>query len=183
MAPLLGRHFKVITDQKSVSFIFDNAKKSKIKNKICRWRVGLSQFKFSIVYRPGTENAAADTFYRISALTHTLEDLCNLHAQLCHPGITRLYHFTKARNLPFSLEQIKSVTESCTACQYLKPKFINSNQRTLVKAMLPFQWLNIDFKGPFPTSVYGNKYLLTIIDEFSVFLSLSPAGIWQAKPS
>ena len=45
------------------------------------------------------------------------------------------YHFTRPRNLPFSIEQIKSVTELCTSCQYLNPKFINSNQRTLVKAM------------------------------------------------
>ena len=35
--------------------------------------------------------------------------------------------------------------------------------------MLPFQKLNIDFKGPLLMSVYGNKYLLTIIDEFSRF--------------
>lgn len=34
---LLGKHFTVITDQKSISFMFDNTRKSKIKNdKICR---------------------------------------------------------------------------------------------------------------------------------------------------
>lgn len=80
---LLGKHFTVITDQKSISFMFDNTRKSKIKNdKICRWRIELSQFKFSIVYRPGRENIVADTFSRISALTYSLQDLRDLHCKL-----------------------------------------------------------------------------------------------------
>ena len=47
---LLGRHFKIITDQKSISYMYDNKHKSKIKNdNISRWRVELSQYKFDIV--------------------------------------------------------------------------------------------------------------------------------------
>ena len=54
---LISQKFKLITDQKSISFMFDNHKKSKIKNvKISRWRVELSQYKFDIQYRPGKEN-------------------------------------------------------------------------------------------------------------------------------
>lgn len=45
---------------------------------------------------------------------------------------------------------------------YLKPKFLRT-QGTLI------QRLNIDFKGPLPTSQKGNRYLLTIIDEYSRF--------------
>ena len=65
---LLGRQFKIITDQKSISYMYDNKRKSKIKNdKIARWRVELSQFKFDIVYRPGKENVAADNAWLKSA--------------------------------------------------------------------------------------------------------------------
>ena len=40
---LVGRKFKLITDQKSISFMFDNKRKSKIKStKIARWRVELA---------------------------------------------------------------------------------------------------------------------------------------------
>ena len=60
---LIGRQFKLITDQKSISFMFDNKRKSKIKNvKIARWRLELSQYKFQTAYRPGRENQAPDTF-------------------------------------------------------------------------------------------------------------------------
>ena len=77
-------------------------------------------------------------------------------------------HFVHTKNLPFSLDQVKNVTNSCKSCLYLKPKFLNS-QGTFIKAIAPFQRLNIDFKGPLPKSTKGNRYLITIIDEFSRF--------------
>ncbi|PIK34785.1 hypothetical protein BSL78_28388 [Apostichopus japonicus] len=51
---LIGRRFKLTTDQKSVSYVFDIQHKGKIKNeKMRRWRIELSCFTFDIVYRPG----------------------------------------------------------------------------------------------------------------------------------
>ena len=166
---LLGRHFIVVTDQKSVSYMYDKKRRSKIKNdKIGRWRVELSQFKFTTKYRPGKENVVADTFSRIAAISHPLQELRDIHESLCHPGITRLSHFVRAKNLPFSQEDVKKVTSTCDSCLFLKPKFLHS-QGTLIRAIAPFQRLNIDFKGPLPVSKSGNQYLLTIIDEYSRF--------------
>lgn len=166
---LIGRKFKLITDQRSISFMFDNRRRSKIKNaKIARWRLELSQYKYDISYRPGSENPVADTFSRIAAMCHPLQELRNLHEQLCHPGITRLSHFVRQRNLPFSQEQIKTVTNTCKSCMFHKPKFLNY-QGTLINATAPFQKLNIDFKGPLPPSKKGNCFLLTLIDEYSRF--------------
>ena len=166
---LIGRHFKLVTDQRSISFMFDSHRKSKIKNvKIARWRVELSQYKFDISYRPGEENVAADTFSRVASVGHPLQDLQELHEQLCHPGVTRLSHFVRARNLPYSHENVRSVTSNCKSCSYLKPRFIRS-QGTLINATAPFQRLSIDFKGPLPPSKNGNQYLLTMIDEYSRF--------------
>ena len=51
---LLGKHFKLITDQKSVSFMFNPKSKSKIKNeKITRWKLELACFSYDIAYRSG----------------------------------------------------------------------------------------------------------------------------------
>ena len=166
---LIGRKFKLVTDQKSISFMFNNQRKSKIKNvKIARWRIELSQYKFDIKYRPGKDNVAADTFSRIAAIGHPKQELSDLHEQLCHPGVSRLFHFVRSRNLPYSQEQVKTVTSSCQSCMYLKPQFLHT-QSTLIKATAPFQRLSIDFKGPLPASKKGNKYLLTLIDEYSRF--------------
>ena len=69
---LLGRRFTLITDQRSVSFMFDNSKHGKIKNdKIARWRVDLSDYNYDIVYRPGKENRCADALSRDSITSST----------------------------------------------------------------------------------------------------------------
>ena len=59
---LTGRCFRLVTDQRSVSFMYDSKNHGKIKNaKILRWRIELSQYQYEIVYRTGKLNSAADT--------------------------------------------------------------------------------------------------------------------------
>ena len=42
---LIGRRFQLLTDQRSISFMYDNKNHGKIKNaKILRWRIELSQY-------------------------------------------------------------------------------------------------------------------------------------------
>ena len=78
-----------------------------------------------------------------------------------------MMHFIRSRNLPYSLDDIKRMTSTCNVCLELKPQFCHSKGH-LSKATQPFERLNIDFKGPLPT-VSRNKYLLTVIDEYSRF--------------
>ncbi len=168
---LIGRHFRLVTDQKSVSFMFDNTKKSKVKNeKIQRWRIELSCYNYDVVYRPGEENHAADALSRAfcSAATSDMETLKDLHSNLCHPGVSRMFHFISCRNMPYSMEQVKQVTSSCKICAEMKPSFHHPQNHNLIKATQPFERLSIDFKGPLP-SKSANKYLLTIVDEYSRF--------------
>ena len=96
---LLSRQqFILITDQKSVSFMFDNRKRSKIKNsKIQSWRLELAEFSYAIQYREGKENVVPDSFTRAHCAA-VLTSLEEIHAQLCHPGVTGLLHFVKAKN-------------------------------------------------------------------------------------
>ena len=89
------------------------------------------------------------------------------------PGVARLFNFIKTKNLPYSIDDVKSVTSACKGCSILKPKFIKPNNPPLIKATQPFERLNIDFKGPLP-STSSNHYMLTIIDEFSRFPFVYP---------
>ena len=166
---LLGRHFILITDQRSVAFMYDYKSSSKIKNdKIMRWRITLSPYSYDIHYRPAQCNSGPDTFTRIRCATISSESLYDLHAALCHPGVTRLHHFIRSRNLPYSVEDVKQICKECRICKEVKPKYYRPNDVHLIKATQPFERISIDFKGPLPSST-PEQYMLTIVDEYSGF--------------
>lgn len=167
---LLGRHFRLITDQRSVAFMYDMKQNSKIKNdKIQRWRLELAAYHYDITYRPGRDNQAADTFSRNTcASVFDANKLRELHDSLCHPGITRMIHLVRSKNLPYSVDEIKHMTSKCGVCAELKPRFHTPPTGRLIKATQPFERLSIDFKGPLPQAG-RNRYLLTVIDEYSRF--------------
>ena len=171
---LLGRPFKLITDQNSVAFMFDNRKRGKAKNeKIMRWRIELAQYTFDIIYRQGKLNAAPDALSRAYCATTTSNELYRIHAALWHPGVSRLHHFVKVKKLPYSLDDVKRVTANCAICCEMKPRFVNNTGSAMIKSTQPYERLSVDFKGPLPYSS-RNHYFLTIIDEYSRFPFLFP---------
>ena len=173
---LAGRSFRIITDQQAVSFIFDYKRHGRTKNdKLQRWKIELSAYQFEIQYRPGRLNASADALSRphAAAISPTLLSLQNLHAELCHPGVTRLLHYVKAKNLPFSVADVKEICHTCRTCSVLKPRFHRSETLHVIKATQPMERLAIDIVGPKQSSS-SNRYLLVIVDEFSRFPFVYP---------
>ena len=168
---LANRHFTLITDQRSVSYMFNMQTKNKIKNeKILRWRLELMPYSYTIQHRPGKQNIPADTLSRVncsSSQIGTKAELIKLHSSLCHPGIARMAHFVRDKKLPYSIEDIRRITASCRTCATWKPRFFKPSETPLIKALQPFDRLSIDFKGPLPTTKSGNKYLLVAVDEYS----------------
>ena len=112
---------------------------------------GWNSYSFDISYRPGKKNAAVDALSRVCGLTTISSDLQSIHRELCHPGITRMTLVVRSRNLPYSVEDVKRITNSCQICAENKPGFYKPLQATLVKATQPFERLNLDFKGPRPS--------------------------------
>ena len=120
--------------------MFDNKKQTKIKNtKILNWRMELASFHYDVKYRPGRLNHAADALTRVkrkksgfvSSLVET-NQLYKLHKELGCPGITRLFHQVKIRNLPYTLKDVESVCKSCDSCSELKPRFYKPTPGTVL---------------------------------------------------
>ena len=168
---LTGRHFTITTDQRSVAYMFDNKQRGKIKNdKIMRWRTELSCYCFDIVYRPGAESVPPDTLSRaFCAALPSAEALGELHSSLCHPGVTRMFHFVKTRNLPYSIEDVRQMTKACRVCAEHKPQFHSPVRAHLIKATQPFERLNVDFKGPLKTRTLTSSTLLTSTVGFHLY--------------
>ena len=175
---LTGRRFTIRTDQQSVSFIFNKRHKNKIKNdKVARWRMDLACYDFDIVYRPGELNIPPDVFSRAycGSIMNELFSLRQLHEALSHPGVVRLNHFVKTKNLPYSVDDVKKIVSTCKVCAECKPSFYRPENVKLIKATQPFERLNIDFKGPIP-SVDKNIYFFNIVDEYSRFPFVFPCS-------
>ena len=134
----------------------------------------LASYSCDIKYRPGKRNVGPDTLSGAfcSSLTES-SSLEDIHNNLCHPGVTRLLHFVRTKNLPFSTTDVKRVVSSCKICAELKPQFFRSNQNVLIKATNPMERLSLDCKGPVQ-SVNSNNYLLVIVDECSRFAFVFP---------
>ena len=178
---LLGNHFTLITDQKSVAFMMNPKQSGKTKNeKITRWRIELSSYSYDIIYRPGENNTAADALSRTCFAIPDLGYLRKLHEQLCHPGVTRMVHFVRSRNLAVSVDDVKRVISSCKMCAEVKPRYYKPTGNVLIKATQPFERLNLDFKGPLPSSS-TNKYLFVAIDEYSRFPFAYPCSSMTAS--
>ena len=166
---LARQRFTIVTDQRSVAFMLDNRRRTKIKNnKIQCWRLELASFSYNIQYRPGKKNIAPDTLTRAFCSVMSHSQLQDIHNGLCHPGVTRLLHFVKSKNLPFSTDDVKKVCSTCRICAEIKPTFYVPRDGTLIKATQPFERISIDFKGPLPSNT-NNKYILTVVDEFTRF--------------
>ena len=91
---LLGRRFNLYTDQRAPAYIFNGTAKSVCKNnKLIRWRNELSEYDYSISYKPGKDNVAADAFSRalaVASLKPTLSVTSFKNAQSEDPEISTL---------------------------------------------------------------------------------------------
>ena len=81
----------------------------------------------------------------------------------------------KAKNLPFSTQDVRDVCLNCRICAELKPNFYQRKNNKLIKATRPIERFSIDFKGPLP-SLSRNKYFLAVIDEYSRFPFVIPCS-------
>ena len=109
------------------------------KDKIMRWRTELSSFDFDIVYRCGEKNIPADALSRFKCLSMSTGKLRDVHESLCHPGETRMAHFVKVRNFPFSDDQ-GSYDRTCLRARKGHPCSLKgaNGQKNFVDK-LPFQ--------------------------------------------
>ena len=162
---LAARRFKLITDQHSIAFMLDDENHGKIKNaKILRWRIELSQFDYEIVYRAGEFNTAPDVLSRMYRAQISLNQLYEVHSNLCHSGVTRMYHYVCAKNLPYSLDEVRKMTASCKICAEVKPRFYKPPEMHVIKATKTMERLSTDFKDSIG-NLNRNNYMLTEINK------------------
>ena len=126
-------------------------------------------YSFDIQHIPGELNVSSDSMSR-SCNAVTENKLFSLHSSLCHPGVTRMYHFVKSKNLPYSLEEVRKITRDCKICAETKPRFVRPDKSNLIKSTTPFERLSVDFKGPLPSN--NSISWMSIVVSVGVYLAV-----------
>ena len=131
--------------------------------------LNLACFHMKLSTGLGNENVAADALSGVCSVAGHPGSINGLHESLGHPGITRLWHFVRSKNLSFPFEDVRQTCLKCYTCSVLKPRFYRPKQEHLVRATSAWERISVDFKGPIVTSSKGNKFLFMVVDEYSQF--------------
>jgi len=172
---LRGHKFVFEIDNKNLQFINNSE-----TPKVVRWRLALSEYDFEVRHIPGTQNVLADALSRIFAVRPVAprELIRKYHNEVVgHMGVVR----TEARMRehgevwPTMRKDIVEFVASCAVCQKVRLGQGDMNEAlhtTIVHA--PFQSVSVDLIGPLPADDAGNKYVMTMVDDFSRFVELEP---------
>ena len=76
----------------------------------------LAEFSYTISYCPGSDTEVPDALTcAFCATNHSQTNISDILNYLCYPGVTRMLHFVKSKNLTFSKE-VKKVCNNCHIC-------------------------------------------------------------------
>ena len=154
--------------------MLDSRRRTKIKNdKVQVWRMELAPFLYIIRHRPGQRNVATDTFtpaYYSATNVASFTSSCvlqNIHDRLCHPGVIRILHFMKSKNLVYSTsrELFQRAKYVLALNVYLFEEIMDFNQGNAPYAIGKYR-----FQGSV-TIIYSPEilYLFIVFDEYSRF--------------
>ena len=72
------------------------------------------------------------------------------------------------------------MTANCDVCAVVKPRFYKPIETHVIKATQPMERLSVDFQGTIARCT-KNRFMLTIIDEYSRFLFAFPCSRMDAS--
>lgn len=132
-----------------------------------------------LYYLPKGSNPSPKLMVPLSLQSHVLrahhEDLSHLASQKCYELIATKYHWKNIYK-----DVLHHCLEQCQTCKEYNLKQEVPPLQESLKANLPFQILSIDLVGYFETSFLGNKYILTVIDQFTSWPEAFPIKTKEA---
>jgi len=164
--------------------------------KVIRWRLRLLEYKFIVLHVPGVENVVADTLSRsfshrgveLESITADEKHLRLLYVHneiVGHHGIAKTIDILKAAKLGWKgmYEDVKTFIHNCMVCQKFKTSkhLCKGTLDYHIHGSYPMQSLSVDTLGPLSEDVFGHKYILVIVDNFSKFATLYPTRSTEAK--
>jgi hypothetical protein len=192
---LYGRHFKIVTDHKPLTWIM-NVKD--LRSRLLRWRIHLEEFDYEITHKKGSKNTNADALSRIGSVTAKAKGSTKLDEETKkqilyefhdapvggHRGMNKTFQAIKSRytwpNIRRDIEEYVKQCKSCQVNKMLKPKRKAPMEITST-ANHPFDKCYLDIVGLLPPSVMGNRYILTFQDDLGKYVVATPISQQDAE--
>jgi hypothetical protein len=169
---LYGRHFKVISDHKPLTWVM-NVKDP--GSRLMRWRIQLEEYDYEVIYKPGRQNSNADALSRINALEkevsqpEEIDDDMKIkifrehHDSILggHRGMNKTYEAVKEHyRWPNMRKELEEYIRKCAKCQInktLRPQG-KAPMEITTTAKRPFQRCALDIVGPLTETASGNIF-------------------------
>jgi len=196
---LWGRHFRLYTDHRALSFIFTQ---HNLNPMILNWLDQLLSYSFTIFHRPGIQNILPDALSRVFPPrptnqlvneligsnhhgSNTADDLPVVPASERHAAIEQAHlkgHFGVKATLkslissgkvwPGMRQQVSEQLQTCPACRRWTIAQVGFHPLTPIMANNPMDAVAVDTAHSFPTSPQGNNVLLIVVCIFTRFVFL-----------
>eukprot|EP01132_Coremiostelium_polycephalum_P010890 gene10890-13341_t len=180
---VIDSDIEIITDHQALEIL---NKPTLMKNqRIIRWQLFMQEFKYTITYRPGRKNYAADALSRPPITNNVnvnsiqvekatvdvsveeedkinyvdLKDIIKFQSE--DPELKYIVEYLKNGNLPED-EKLASITA------------IQSSLYSLDRISEPFEIVGVDIIGPIDVSKNGNKYILVFSDYLTKWVEAFP---------
>jgi hypothetical protein len=103
-------------------------------------------------------------------LPHKFESVAlgQYHDQLGHMALDKTYDSLRLKYyFPNMYKKINSYIEKCVTCQVMSDRKPKPPQQETDIPPYPFAKIGLDLSGPYPTTLSGNKYIVSFIDIYS----------------
>ena len=90
------------------------------------------------------------------------------HADNGHMGIDKTFESIKRKYyFPNLYQRLTSYVNACVTCQARALKKQRPPLQEMEQPPYPFAKLSMDISGPYPTSLSGNRYILSVVDHYT----------------
>lgn len=165
----------------------EQQKDSRIKEVIGNLLQGEKNSEFQLIdgllYKTSDEPNACSRLYIPNTLIQDVLELTHSYKLSGHPGIKKTCR-TITRNYfwPRCSEDATRFVQNCTLCNIHKGNVnVKAPLEMYPSELNPFQVVTMDFLGPFPNTIRGNKQILVFIDYLTRYVEIVPTRNREAS--
>jgi hypothetical protein len=204
---LVGRHFKLYTDNQAMAYALQVHKNEKRDRTVLGWLARLSEYYFTTTHLPGRDNVLPDLLSRVQGLAEetveasakmlrttsvfpfdnlneaTVEQALEAAHSIGHFGANVMYqHLANTLELEIPDLHAKCVDfcKRCKICRRVTKYTLGYSPPRKPIMRLPGEYLHCDVLH-MPKSKLGYTAILVVVDDFSKFVWLRPVEAKGAK--